>query len=404
MLADGPAFRPLDVLICEDHPVSRMVMERQLEKLKCRTITVSSGPEAARYAMSEVQFDVIMMEYKLPQINGADVARMIRDTKSANTQTPIICVTGYLKELPQTHHFDSLIEKQPTVEKLTEALCNLCAWKPPPAGFEAQKQQQEGQKLIPSGLRQESRHNEDSPSSQSSGPFASRPGLYTRASREHSIGSSFFGDTDSTNTEDVPVIIGRPSDEWVSDNGLGISEADLSPPKTNFIHPGLPHLIHQNSAPPAMDSRTPRKQRSVEAVKAKRENLEKKRHECAESGDDEDEELGKLPSRARSPQGKPRGSKLGIEMMRTNSRGSVTSGGEEPCGDRPIITSNPGVEMKDAMMERATIEPPEIFPADAKGGSIEVIDMDATPRPSVGTVTAALEQAPRPDTSPSPQK
>lgn len=404
MLADGPAFRPLDVLICEDHPVSKMVMERQLEKLKCRTITVSSGPEAARYAMSEVQFDVIMMEYKLPQINGADVARMIRDTKSANTQTPIICVTGYLKELPQTHHFDSLIEKQPTVEKLTEALCNLCAWKPPPPGYDSQIQPQEVQKLIPSGLRQESRHNEDSPSSQSSGPFGQRPGLYQRPSREHSIGSSFFGDTDSTNTEDIPVIVGRQSDDWASNNGLGISEADLSPPKTSFIHPGLPHLIHQNSAPPAMDSRTPRKQRSVEAVKAKRENLEKKRHECAESGDDEDEELGKLPSRARSPQGKPRSSKLGIEMMRTNSRGSVTSAGDEPSGDRPNITSSPDVDMPNAVNEHATIEPPEIFPTEAKGDAVEVVDMDATPRPSMGIVNAVIEQAPRPDTSPCPQK
>ncbi|KAL6720778.1 rim15, signal transduction response regulator [Lecanora helva] len=405
MLMDGPSFRPLDVLICEDHPVSRMVMERLLEKLRCRTISVVNGSEAARIAMSEVTFDIIMMEFKLPQINGADVARMIRDTKSANTQTPIIAVTGYLKELPQTHHFDSLMEKPATAEKLTEALCNLCAWKPPPPGFDPQKQQQsEQQKIIPSGLRQESRNAEDSPSSQSSGPFAQVPGLYKRPSREHSIGSSFFGDTDSTNTEDVPVIVGRPSDEWPSNAGLGITE-DMSPPNTQFAHPGLPHLVHLNSAPPALDLRTPRKQRSVEAVKAKRETLEKKRHECAESGDDEDEELGKLPSRAKSPQGKLRGSKLGQEMMRTNSRGSVTSGGDE----QPVlqnITSNPDIEMKDPSEMNASIDPPELFPADAKGDAVEVIDMDATPKPPVAAVNAALEQSSQNlgMGSPSPQK
>lgn len=397
MLADGPAFRALDVLVCEDHPVSRMVMERLLEKLRCRTISVTNGSEAARYAMSEVQFDIIMMEFKLPQINGADVARMIRDTKSANTQTPIICVTGYLKELPQTHHFDSLIEKPATPEKLTEALCNLCAWKPPPPGYDPQKQQtQEQQKIIPSGLRQESRHVEDSPSSQSSGPFTHTHGLYKQSSREHSIGSSLFGDTDSTNTEDIPVIVGRPSDEWVSVKGLGISE-DMSPPSTTFIHPGLPHLIHQNSAPPALDLRTPRKQRSVEAVKAKRENLEKKRHECAESGDDEDEELGKLPSRARSPQGKPRGSRLSIEMMRTNSRGSVTSGGDEPAA--PGMTSNPDVEMTGVDRYHATIVPPELFPKESKGDAVEVVDMDATPKPSAAAANAAIENSSLPKAS-----
>lgn len=399
MLADGPSFRPLDVLVCEDHPVSRMVMERLLEKLRCRTISVTNGSEAARYAMSEVQFDIIMMEFKLPQINGADVARMIRDTKSANTQTPIIAVTGYLKELPQTHHFDSLIEKPATPEKLTEALCNLCAWKPPPPGYDPQKQQQEQQKITPSGLRQESRHVEDSPSSQSSGPFTHMPGLYKQTSREHSIGSSFFGDTDSTNTEDIPVIIGRQSDDWPSNGGLGISE-DLSSPNPAFIHPGLPHLIHQNSAPPTLDLRTPRKQRSVEAVKAKRENLEKKRHECVESGDDEDEELGKLPSRARSPQGKPRGSKLGIEMMRTNSRGSVTSGGDEPTA--PGLTSDPNEAMNNAGDggSHASIVPPELFPKESKGDAVEVITyhqngspMDATPKPPTAVANAAIEQA-----------
>lgn len=400
LLADGPSFRPLDVLICEDHPVSKLVMERLLEKLRCRTITVTNGPEAARYAMSEVQFDIIMMEFKLPQINGADVARMIRDTKSANTQTPIIAVTGYLKELPQTHHFDSLMEKPPTLEKLTEALCNLCAWKPPPPGYNPQQQQSQQQQIIPSGLRKESRHVEDSPSSQSSGPFANVNGLYKRSSREHSIGSSFFGDTDSTKTEDVPVVIGRPSDDWPSNSGLGIS-GDMSPPDIDLIHPGPPHLIHQNSAPPSLDSRTSRKQHSVEAVKAKRETLEKN----AEFGDDEDDELGKLRSRARSPQGKPRGSKLGTEMMRTNSRESVTSGSaDEPTGV-PDVMSNPDFRMPDVPHhDHATIEPPEIFSREAKGDAVKVVDMDATPRPNTAAAEAAIENSSLPATSPSPTK
>ncbi|KAL8850829.1 MAG: hypothetical protein Q9221_004243 [Calogaya cf. arnoldii] len=379
MMGDGPAFRPLDVLICEDHPVSRMVMERLLEKLRCRTIAVVNGPEAARYAMSEVQFDIILMEFKLPQINGADVARMIRDTKSANTQTPIICVTGYLKELPQTHHFDSLIEKPPTLSKLTEALCNLCHWKPPPPGYS-------NQQMPPSGLRQESRHAEDSPSSQSSGPFTQN--LVYRNSRQHSIGSSFFGDTDSTNTEDISVIVGNKALEW-QEAGLGItSPVEASSTAQPFLHPGMPHLLHLNSAPPDFDLRTPRKQRSVEAIKARRENIEKYRHECAESGDDEDEELGHSQSRARSPQSKtPRASKLSTEMMRTNSRGSVTSDCDSTL---PLRANEDGVAVAPSeppILEtgiegegHATITPPEIFPKQV-GTSAVTFDMDPTPKP-----------------------
>ncbi|KAL8839988.1 MAG: hypothetical protein Q9170_001530 [Blastenia crenularia] len=407
MSGDGPAFRPLDVLVCEDHPVSRMVMERLLEKLRCRTISVVNGPEAARYAMSEVQFDIIMMEYKLPQINGADVARMIRDTKSANTQTPIICVTGYLKELPQSHHFDSLIEKPSTLSKLTEALCSLCQWKPPPPGYS-------GQQMPPSGLRQESRHVEDSPSSQSSGPFTQN--LVYRNSRQHSIGSSFFGDTDSTNTEDIPVIVGgSKAQEWQEAGGLGITSPAEEPsfgPQQPFLHPGLPHLLHLNSAPPDFDLRTPRKQRSVEAIKAKRETIQKNRHECAESGDDEDEELGhQSQGRARSPQTKiPRGSKLSTEMMRTNSRGSVTSdcgaslpvhhmkedGAAIPPSEPPILETGIEGDVK------ATIEPPEIFERNAAGGTAMVVamDADATPRPVPNTQGGKSRQDQEP-TSPS---
>ncbi|KAL9100686.1 MAG: hypothetical protein Q9163_003962 [Psora crenata] len=431
MIGDAPTFRPLDVLICEDHPVSRLVMERLLEKLKCRTITVVNGTEAARYALSEVQFDIIMMEFKLPQVNGADVARMIRETKSANTHTPIIAVTGYLKELPQTHHFDSLMEKPATMEKITEALQNLCYWKPPPSGYNSQ-QQQSVSLNPPSGLRRESRRLEDSPSSQSSGPFSRIPGLHKRASREHSIDSSFFGDTDSTNTEDIPLIVGRQSDDWASNKGLMISEPPLQPaldPKhlsshqNEYIHPGLPHLIHQNSAPPVLDLRTPRRQRSVEAVKAKREDLQRNRHECAESGDDEDEELGNVQIRARSPQGKAknRSSKLGIEMMRTNSTDSIDEKTEAvPAQVQPrhnpkeqgadelaatvasmdignVATTQPAAGAKRETppvkhREGATITPPELFPREAKGEKLTEIDTDATPRPSGAGLTPGVER------------
>ncbi|KAL8956583.1 MAG: hypothetical protein Q9193_005931 [Seirophora villosa] len=118
--------------------------------------------------------------------------------------------------------------------------------------------------------------------------------------------------------------------------------------------------------------------------------MEKHRHECAESGDDEDEEFGKCQSRARSPQSRiPRGSKLSIEMMRTNSRGSVTSECAPPVplhsanedgaavrpSEPPILET--GIEGEGS----ATITPPEIFPKQV-GTHNMIIDMDATPKPS----------------------
>lgn len=74
------------------------------------------------------------MEFKLPQINGEDVARMIRTSRNPNSNTPIVAVTGYLKDLNDPHHFTELIEKPATMPKLTEVLERNCHWKP--AGLE----------------------------------------------------------------------------------------------------------------------------------------------------------------------------------------------------------------------------------------------------------------------------
>lgn len=41
--------------VCEDHPVSRMVMERLLEKLDCRCMSVENGPDAIRCTMGAVK-------------------------------------------------------------------------------------------------------------------------------------------------------------------------------------------------------------------------------------------------------------------------------------------------------------------------------------------------------------
>ncbi|KIV95461.1 hypothetical protein PV10_03115 [Exophiala mesophila] len=339
---DGPSYRPLDVLICEDHPVSKMVMERLFEKLRCRTVTASNGPDALRLAISQIQFDIIFMEFKLPLISGVDAARMIRDTKSANTNTPLVCITGYLKDLPESHHFDTLMQKPPTTQKLSEMLTKYCFWKPAPKEFKLAPALQ-----IPSiGHRLDRAHAQDSPSSVASSLAPTMPdSSYKGSSREDSIGSGgFFSDLESYRSEDLPVIVSRSATSEWSKGGLGISDEIVLGQKP-YVQSGFPHLIHTESAPPTASGddhggfgfRTPRRQRSSEAVKSKRSELQRQSENAgaAEEGDDEDEELGDAQVRARSPVGKSARptSKLGIEMMRTNSRGSVISMHDDRGGD-----------------------------------------------------------------------
>ncbi len=412
---DGPIFRPLDVLICEDHPVSRLVMEKLMEKLRCRTISVHNGSEAMRYAMGEVKFDIIMMEFKLPQVNGADVARMIRDTKNPNSHTPIVAVTGYLKELQMPHHFDGLIEKPPTTAKLVDTMGKLCQWKPPPPN---QSPAAPLPPIVPSSLRRESVRLEDSPTSQSSGFVPISSSSYRGSSREDSISSSFFTDTDSR-SDDIPVIISRQAtDDWREHDltrafgGLGISrdlvaEPDVKPP---LGHAQLPLLRPQVSAPPALGAKTPRKQRSGESVNpSKRHPRDAARDEAADSGDDEDEELGDTQVRAKSPKGRTKPSKLGIEMLRTNSQGSVVSVEERTAAAVDLLPSSPppviseetaaeeeqgGATTKADLPPHASLTPPMLFPMEP-GEAVREIDMDATPRPQHQLSTPDSEPTPR---------
>jgi len=402
-LAEGPAFRPLDVLICEDHPVSRLVMERLLEKLRCRTISVQDGSEAMRYAMSEVKFDIIMMEFKLPQINGADVARMIRDTKNANSHTPIVAVTGYLKELQAPHYFDALIEKPPDTAKLTEVMSRLCQWKPPPPGWTPAQLP-----MMPSSsLRRESPLTEESPTTSSISGYGMLTNSFRGSSREDSIGSSSIPELGSP-YDSIPVIISRHTNDWQESelerqfDGLGISPEEVvhartkPPPEIK-----MPGLTEQISAPGQLESQrdvSPRKQRSPESIEARKKSLEMGRHECAESGDDEDEELGNAQIRARSPKSKIRGaSKLGTEMLRTNSQGSVVSNEEVMATQNLKATASlTGNEEAAIEEEGATLTPPELF---LPHGSIQIVDMDRTPRPHY-TSDPDPDPTPRASTSP----
>ncbi|PHH87860.1 hypothetical protein CDD83_8313 [Cordyceps sp. RAO-2017] len=409
----GPTFRPLDVLICEDHPVSRMVMEKLLEKLRCRTISVANGSEAVRYSMSEIQFDVIFLEYKLPQINGADVARMIRETKNANSHTPIVAITAYLKELQAPHYFDSLIEKPISSSKLTEVLRSLCQWRP-----DSPQRAASGPlpHPIPIGLRNNRTNARADESAMSiMAAYGGRQGSGISSSREDSITSSLFGDTESVTTDDIPVVISRKGTGDWDEGGLGIADADVVT-GLDACAKGFPPLVAQHSAPGQMEHLLrPQEKRN------KRDGAEKKATEGTESADDEDDEGeatrgdGKHLRRGSKPMAGKSGlpsSKLGIEMMRADSHESVTMGSESTPEAVTQVATTPAHELDKPMLgaagaggDETAHTPPGA--GDAEGRPEERPDaeeeaegqksVDATPRPTaVARNTEDDERTPRP--------
>ncbi|KAI5295842.1 hypothetical protein KEM52_000049 [Ascosphaera acerosa] len=359
-LDPGPHFRSLDVLICEDHPVSRIVMERLFEKLRCRTITAVNGAEALRYALSEVQFDVIMTEFKLAQISGHDLARMIRETKSPNTHTPIVAVTGYLKDFPETHNFDALIEKPPTIMKITETVGKLCNWKPPPKDLDFSLPP-----LASPALRQTFVRGDNDLSTVCPTNLATSARDLDRADSVGSRSSySYFTDVELAKSDEpaMPGAVGisrRHTEDWDTSpslHGLGVSQLLNSTPLTDQSKsPGiLMQTTTSSQAAPssqqipfALSPDAAPRNGDLDLMLSKRHSSETSQppqtpiRTTAMSplgGRDRmpmaeltlSDARGEIHSKASSPKRCHRpASKLGVQMLRTNSHGSVVSAGEE---------------------------------------------------------------------------
>jgi PAS domain S-box-containing protein len=117
---------PLRVLLADDHPTNRKVVELMLEGL-AEVVSVENGAEALMALGTDV-FDVVLMDMQMPVMDGLEATRRIRETETAagRAQTPLIMLTA--NALPE-HVAASLaagadrhLEKPVTLDGLLQAL------------------------------------------------------------------------------------------------------------------------------------------------------------------------------------------------------------------------------------------------------------------------------------------
>jgi two-component system, sensor histidine kinase len=82
-----------DILAVDDNPANLLAIESSLGELAGRLVRAQSGGEALRILLGH-DFALILLDVKMPSMDGFETARMIRQRKRSR-HTPIIFITAY---------------------------------------------------------------------------------------------------------------------------------------------------------------------------------------------------------------------------------------------------------------------------------------------------------------------
>ena len=81
------------VLLAEDDPVNREALRLLLDTFGCDVETVTDGEQAVE-AVGRTRFDVVLMDWQMPKMDGLQATAAIRELESTARHTRIVAVTA----------------------------------------------------------------------------------------------------------------------------------------------------------------------------------------------------------------------------------------------------------------------------------------------------------------------
>lgn len=112
------------VLVAEDNIINAMVAGKLLSNWGMTTVHAQNGTEAIEKS-KEKTFDFILMDIHMPEMNGFDATKYIRENQTLNSDTPIFALTADITADHQeeyVHYFNGFLRKPIEIDKLFEAL------------------------------------------------------------------------------------------------------------------------------------------------------------------------------------------------------------------------------------------------------------------------------------------
>lgn len=119
----------LSVLVVEDSPVSRRIMEMMLQRLQCKVHVAGSGREVIELFLDKPEFDIVFLDRDLPDMKGEEICRHIRKRFSKD-ELPIVAVTASVmpgdRESCVEAGMNDYLSKPIKLKDLSEVLNKFC--------------------------------------------------------------------------------------------------------------------------------------------------------------------------------------------------------------------------------------------------------------------------------------
>ena len=118
---------PMQVLLVDDNPVNRLVGKAMLETIGVDVVAVEGGRAAVDAALQR-QFDLVLMDLQMPEMDGIEATRRLREDahRRGLPRTPVVAATGHMAEDVDARcrdaGIDAVLVKPYTVDQLRAAV------------------------------------------------------------------------------------------------------------------------------------------------------------------------------------------------------------------------------------------------------------------------------------------
>ncbi|MDD2709625.1 MAG: response regulator [Verrucomicrobiae bacterium] len=129
-------LRPMRILLAEDVPVNQIVAIGLLEQMGHRVTTVKNGQEAV-VASAREDFDLVLMDVQMPEMDGFEATAMIRrQQRVSGGHVPIVAMTAHAMREDRDRclnaGMDDYLAKPLQIQELTRVLNRFASGMPKP--------------------------------------------------------------------------------------------------------------------------------------------------------------------------------------------------------------------------------------------------------------------------------